>query len=388
MAWNEPGGSGDKDPWGRRNDEQGPPDLDELLKKLQQKFSGLFGGGGGRREGGSGRSGGISLGVILVGLLVIWALSGIYIVKEGMQGVVLQFGAFKTITGPGPHWYPRFIQSVEIVDMNQVRSVNLGRVPDEALMLTQDENIIDIKFTVQYNIKSARDYLFNVRDPDLTLRQATESAVREIVGKNTLDFIITEGRTQVAADAERLIQTILDGYNAGITVIKLNMQDAQPPNQVKAAFDDATKAREDRVRQINEAQAYANDVLPKARGQAARMIQEAEAYRAEVVSIAEGESRRFSQILSEYRKAPKVTRQRLYLETMEEIMARTGKILVDVKDGNNLLYLPVDKLQGQGGKRPLSETPLDAMQVAPGPDSTAQSPGSRLRDRLRTREVR
>jgi len=176
MAWNEPGGSGDKDPWGRRNDEQGPPDLDELLKKLQQKFSGLFGGGGGRREGGGRSGGGIGLGAILAGLLAVWALSGIYIVKEGMQGVVLQFGAFREITGPGPHWYPRFIQSVEIVDMNQVRSVNLGRVPDEALMLTQDENIIDIKFTVQYNIKSARDYLFNVRDPDLTCRMPSRPA--------------------------------------------------------------------------------------------------------------------------------------------------------------------------------------------------------------------
>ncbi len=388
MAWNEPGGSGDKDPWGRRNDEQGPPDLDELLKKLQQKFSGLFGGGGGRgrREGGGG--GGIGLGVILAGLLAVWALSGIYIVKEGMQGVVLQFGAFREITGPGPHWYPRFIQSVEIVDMNQVRSVNLGRVPDEALMLTQDENIIDIKFTVQYNIKSARDYLFNVRDPDLTLRQATESAVREVVGKNTLDFIFTEGRTQVAADAERLIQQILDSYETGIAVVKLNMQDAQPPSQVKDAFADATKAREDRIRQINEAQAYANDVLPKARGRASRMVQEAEAYRAEVVSIAQGESRRFSQVLTEYRKAPRVTRERLYLETMEEVLGRTGKILVDVKQGNNLLYLPVDKLQGGRVQGAPGETPLDAMQVAPGPDSTAQSPGSRLRDRLRSREVR
>ena len=386
MAWNEPGGSGDKDPWGRRNDEQGPPDLDELLKKLQQKFSGLFGGGGGSRREGTG-GGGIGLGVILAGLLAVWALSGIYIVKEGMQGVVLQFGAFREITGPGPHWYPRFIQSVEIVDMNQVRSVNLGRVPDEALMLTQDENIIDIKFTVQYNIKSARDYLFNVRDPDLTLRQATESAVREVVGKNTLDFIFTEGRTQVAADAERLIQKILDSYQTGIAVIKLNMQDAQPPSQVKDAFADATKAREDRIRQINEAQAYANDVLPKARGRASRMVQEAEAYRAEVVSIAQGESRRFSQVLTEYRKAPRVTRERLYLETMEEVLGRTGKVLVDVKQGNNLLYLPVDKLQGRA-KGAAGETPLDAMQVAPGPDSTAQSPGSRLRDRLRSREVR
>lgn len=388
MAWNEPGGSGDKDPWGRRNDEQGPPDLDEVLKKLQQKFGGLFGGGGrGGRAGGSG-GGGMSLSIILAGLLVVWALSGIYIVKEGMQGVILQFGAFKGIAGPGPHWYPRFIQSVEIVDMNQVRSVNLGRVPDEALMLTQDENIIDIKFTVQYNINDAREYLFDVRDPDLTLRQATESAVREIVGKNTLDFIITEGRTQVAADAQRLIQQILDGYKTGITVIKLNMQDAQPPQQVKAAFDDATKAREDRVRQVNEAQAYANDVLPKARGRAARMVQEAEAYRAEVVSIAQGETRRFSQILSQYRKAPKVTRERLYLETMEEVLGKTGKILVDVKQGNNLIYLPIDKLEGARKGRALNETPLDAMQVAPGPDSTAGSPGTRLRDRLRTREVR
>ncbi len=385
MAWNEPGGSGNKDPWGNRNNEQGPPDLDEIIKKLQNKFSGLFGGGGGGAK--QGRSGGgIGLSFIAVILLVIWALSGIYIVDQGKQGVVLQFGAFNKITDPGPHWYPRFIQSVEIVDVEQVRSVNLGRIPDEALMLTQDENIIDIKFTIQYKVKDPRDFLFNVRDPDATLRQVTESAVREIVGKSKLDFVITEGRQDVALRAEKLIQDILDSYNAGLLVVKLNMQDAQPPQQVQAAFDDAIKAREDEVRQINEAEAYANDILPKARGSAARRIQEAEAYREEIVQKAQGESERFLKVLSEYTKAPKVTRERLYLEAMESVMANSNKVMVDVKEGNSLMYLPIDKImQSQPGASTSRQGGVTA------PDFSTRSTteqDTRSRERLRSREVR
>ena len=385
MAWNEPGGSGNKDPWGNRNNEQGPPDLDEIIKKLQNKFSGLFGGGGGGAK--QGRSGGgIGLSFIAVILLVIWALSGIYIVDQGKQGVVLQFGAFNKITDPGPHWYPRFIQSVEIVDVEQVRSVNLGRIPDEALMLTQDENIIDIKFTIQYKVKDPRDFLFNVRDPDATLRQVTESAGREIVGKSKLDFVITEGRQDVALRAEKLIQDILDSYNAGLLVVKLNMQDAQPPQQVQAAFDDAIKAREDEVRQINEAEAYANDILPKARGSAARRIQEAEAYREEIVQKAQGESERFLKVLSEYTKAPKVTRERLYLEAMESVMANSNKVMVDVKEGNSLMYLPIDKImQSQPGASTSRQGGVTA------PDFSTRSTteqDTRSRERLRSREVR
>ena len=386
MAWNEPGGSGNKDPWGDRNKEQGPPDLDEIIKKLQNKFSGLFGGGGGGTSSRGRSGGGIGISFIAVVLLVIWALSGIYIVDQGKQGVVLQFGAFNKITDPGPHWYPRFIQSVEIVDVEQVRSVNLGRIPDEALMLTQDENIIDIKFTIQYKVKDARDYLFNVRDPDATLRQVTESAVREIVGKSKLDFVITEGRQDVALRAEKLIQDILESYKAGLLVVKLNMQDAQPPQQVQAAFDDAIKAREDEVRQINEAEAYANDIIPRARGASARRIQEAEAYREEIVQKAQGESERFLKVLAEYNKAPKVTRERLYLEAMESVMANSNKVMIDVKEGNSLMYLPIDKMmQSQPGQ---STSPQGGVAT---PDYSSQSTteqDARTRDRLRSREVR
>ena len=386
MAWNEPGGSGNKDPWGDRKKEQGPPDLDEIIKKLQNKFSGLFGGGGGGASTRGRSGGGIGLGFIAAVLLVIWALSGIYIVDQGRQGVVLQFGAFSNITDPGPHWYPRFIQSVEIVDVEQVRSVNLGRIPDEALMLTQDENIIDIKFTIQYKVKDPKDFLFNVRDPDATLRQVTESAVREIVGKSKLDFVITEGRQDVALRAEKLIQDTLDSYKTGLLVVKLNMQDAQPPQQVQAAFDDAIKAREDEQRQINEAEAYSNDIIPRARGGAARRIQEAEAYREEIVQIAKGESDRFLKVLTEYNKAPKVTRERLYLEAMESVLANSNKVMIDVKQGNSLMYLPIDKMMQSQPRQSTS-----GQEGGTTPDRSTRSgteQDSRARDRLRTREVR
>ncbi|VAX13192.1 HflK protein [hydrothermal vent metagenome] len=389
MAWNEPGGSGNKDPWGNRNN-QGPPDLDEFVKKLQDKLASLFGGKGGSGSGGgtsSGNAGSISLGVIAAVLIGIWALSGIYIVDQGRQGVVLQFGAFSMITDPGPHWYPRFIDTVDIVDVENVRSVNIGHTNDEALMLTQDENIIDIKFTVQYKVKDARDYLFSVRDPDLTLRQVTESAVREIVGKNKLDYIITEGRVVVSADVGRLIQRILDSYATGITVVNLNMQDAQPPEQVQQAFDDAIKAREDKQRQINEAEAYSNDVLPRARGKAARIIQEAKGYQAEVVARSEGETDRFRKVLAQYKKAPKVTRERLYLDTMEEVMSNSNKILVDVKNSNNLMYLPLDKLITH--KPSVVESDVSS---TPPPTRHRRAPvstrDSRFNGRQRSREVR
>jgi len=386
MAWNEPGGSGNKDPWGDRKNEQGPPDLDEIIKKLQNKFTGLFGGGGGGTSTRGRSGGGMGISFIAAVLLVIWALSGIYIVDQGRQGVVLQFGAFNSITDPGPHWYPRFIQSVEIVDVEQVRSVNLGRTPDEALMLTQDENIIDIKVTIQYKVKDTKDFLFNVRDPDATLRQVSESAVREIVGKSKLDYVITEGRQDVALRAEKLIQDILDGYKIGLLVVKLNMQDAQPPQQVQAAFDDAIKAREDEQRQINEAEAYANDIIPRARGGAARRIQEAEAYREEIVQIAQGESERFLKVLAEYNKAPKVTRERLYLEAMESVLANSNKVMIDVKQGNSLMYLPLDKLMQSQPRQSTSR-----QESGTTPDTSSQSTAAqdaRTRERLRTREVR
>lgn len=384
MAWNEPGNSGGKDPWGGRNNEQGPPDLDEVVRKLQDKFGGLFGQGRGKGGGGAASAG--SAGMVLVLALALWALSGIYIVDEGQRGVVLQFGSYKETTMPGLNWYPRFIQTVETVDISSVRSMELGRRADEALMLTQDENIIDVKFTVQYQVKDARDYLFNVRDPDQTLREATESAIREIIGQSEMDFVITSGRSDVVQRIRVLVQDILDRYRAGLAVVTLNMQDAQAPEQVQGAFADAVKAREDEQRLKNEAEAYANDVLPRARGAAARLIEEANAYRDQVIAAAEGETARFLSVLAQYEKAPAVTRKRLYLESMESVLSQSSKVLVDTKGGNNLLYLPLDKLM----QRDASLGTLGSDSFTSAPTAPQQQPRTdiRLRDNVRQREVR
>lgn len=390
MAWNEPGGSGGKDPWGGRNDEQGPPDLDEVVKKLQDKLGGLFGSGGGR--GGSARStdgGGMSsggFGLIAVVLAVVWALSGLYTIHEGTRGVVMQFGAYRETTMPGLHWYPRFIQSVERVNVDNVRSIELGVRGDESLMLTQDENIVDIKFAVQYQVKDARDYLFNVRDPDETLRQAMEASVREIVGKSEMDFVLTGGRAEVVARAQELMQEILDMYQTGLVISSLNMQDAQAPQQVQGAFADAVKAREDEVRFKNEAEAYANDVLPNARGQAARLLEEANAHKERVIAEAEGETARFLSVLAEYKKAPNVTRKRLYIDTLESVLSQSSKVVVDTKGNNNLLYLPLDKLmQREAGDAPRTAEATRSYQQQP---KAVPREETTLRDDRRTREVR
>lgn len=370
MAWNEPGGG--KDPWGGRGGDQGPPDLDEIVRKMQNKMGGLFGGrkGGGGSGGGSG-GGMMAVGVIAVVAALVWLASGFYIVDEGKRGVQLRFGEFSQITMPGLHWHiPYPIEQVERVDVEQRRFVEVGYrsvagsgsssaqpVPKEALMLTQDENIVDIRVAVQYQVKDAREYLFNVRDPDVTLKQATESAIREVIGKSRMDFVLTEGRSEVAGLAKDLIQSILDQYNAGLLVTTVNMQDAQPPEEVQGAFVDAIKAREDEERQKNEAQAYANDIIPKARGAAARILEEANGYQLSVIARAEGEASRFEQLLTEYAKAPEVTRKRLYLDTMEEVLANSSKVTVDVSKGNNLLYLPLDQmLQGAAATVPRSNT--------------------------------
>jgi membrane protease subunit HflK len=391
MAWNEPGNSGgkDRDPWGGRKDEQGPPDLDEVVKKLQDKLSGLFGGsggGGGSRTVSSGKMGAGGMGIVIVLLAIVWGVSGFYTVSEGTRGVVLQLGAYKETTMPGLQWYPRFYQSVERVNVDNVRSIELGVRGDESLMLTQDENIVDIKFAVQYYIKDARDYLFNVRDPDETLRQAMETSVREIVGKREMDFIITGGRAEVGALAQELMQGILDQYKAGLIISSLNMQDAQAPQQVQGAFADAVKAREDEVRFKNEAEAYSNDVLPTARGQAARLLEEANAYKEQVIAEAEGETSRFLSVLAQYQLAPAVTRKRLYIDTMESVLSRSSKVLVDTKGNNNLLYLPLDKLmQREVGSEPRatqSNRSYQQQQPKSPQDNTV------LRDDRRTREVR
>jgi membrane protease subunit HflK len=358
MAWNEPGGGNNKDPWGGRGD-QGPPDLDEVVRKMQDKLGGLFGGRKGKGKGGGSGAGFTGFGLILGIAAIVWLFSGIYIVDAGKQGVVLRFGAFSEVTMAGPHWrIPYPVEQVEIVDVEQRRFVEIGyrsgsagqstvAVPREALMLTGDENIVDIKLAVQYQISDPRHYLFNVRDPNSVLKQVAESAIREVIGKNEMDFVLKEGRAEVVSGTREVMQKTLDIYNSGLLVSDVNLQDAQPPDEVQAAFSDAIKAREDKERLKNEAEAYANDIIPKARGAAARQIQESEAYREALVAKAEGEASRFSQLLNEYTRAPEVTRKRLYFETMESVLARTGVVLVDSESANSLMYLPIDQLMKQ-----------------------------------------
>jgi len=357
MAWNEPGG-GDRDPWGGRND-QGPPDLDEVVRRIRKKFGGLFGGG----KGGTGQAGGdgrkptfAGIGALIAIAFVVWVFYGIYIVDAGKEGVVLHFGAFKEATPPGPHWRMPFVDRVEIVDVEQRRFVEIGyrstagtqsvSVPHEALMLTLDENIVNIQLAVQYQVSDARAYVFNVRDPDAVLKQVAESAIREVIGKNNMDFVLKEGRTEVVTKTKALMQQVLDQYQAGLMVSDVNLQDAQPPEEVQSAFSDAIKAREDKERLKNEADAYANEVIPKARGAAARKLAEANAYKSTLIARADGEAARFTALLTEYKKAPEVTRKRLYLETIESVLANTSKVIIDSKNANNLMYLPLDRLLG------------------------------------------
>ncbi len=405
MAWNEPGGPKDKDPWGGQGGEQGPPDLDEVVRKLQDKLGGLFGGRRGGASGSSSAGGGkkpfAGIGALLVLALVVWAVTGFYIIDEGNRGVVLRFGEYQTTTDAGLHWHiPYPIETVEVVNVEAIRNVEIGyrsggggqglrKVPKEALMLTQDENIIDIQLAVQYKIKNAKDYLFNLRDPDMTLHQATESAIREVIGKSTMDFVLTEGRSEVVARTEQLTQEILDRYKSGLLITSVNMQDAQPPEEVQDAFNDAIKAREDEQRLKNEAEAYANEILPKARGEAARMLEEASAYKAQVVARAEGEASRFLQLLEEYQKAPEVTRERLYLTTLEEILEKATKVMLDVEGGNNLLFLPLDRLISSATTLPVRPPLLMNGGNAERRDNTTQPNEQRSRrSLLRSREVR
>ncbi len=350
MAWNEPGGD-NKDPWSGRDDQKGPPDLDEAIRSLQDKLGGLFGGGGSS----DGESSGKSLGFLIIAAFVLWGLSGFYIVDEGTRGVVTRFGKYIETTQSGLNWHiPAPVEQVEIIDVKKQRFIEvgyrsggrqgMGSVPREALMLTKDENIIDVRLAVQYQVKDAKDFAFNVFNPAATLKQVTESVERGVIGQNTMDFVLTEGRSEIVSEIKKEIQNIMDSYKAGILVTSVNLQDAQPPEQVQGAFEDAIKAREDKQRLINEAEAYSNDVVPKARGAASRLVQEAEGYKAKVIARATGEVSRFDQLLGEYKKAPQVTRQRMYIETMENMLGNTPTIMVDVKGSNNLLYLPLDKL--------------------------------------------
>lgn len=369
MALNDP-------QWGNRN-KGGPPDLEEMLRNFNQKLSAWF--GGGNRNGGSqpgGASPGFGLGLIVVIVLLVWIASGFYTVDSSERGIVLRFGKYTETTQPGAHWHlPYPIESAEIVNFSQVRTLEVGYRNDnpssknlsESLMLTDDLNIIDIQFSVQYLIKNPTDYLFNNRmsnDKEI-VRQAAEAAIREVVGKSKLDYALYEGRAQVTSETSKLLQSILDRYKTGIMVSQVNLQQAQPPEQVQAAFDDAVKAQQDRDRQINLGKAYAADVVPRAQGQAARLLQEADGYKQAVIANAEGDASRFKQILAAYNKAPRVTRERMYIDMMQQILSSTSKVMIDQHKGNSLLYLPLDQLIK-------SATPvtLPAMepQAAPKPD--------------------
>jgi modulator of FtsH protease HflK len=379
MAWNEPGKGGN--PWNSGGRKEGPPDLDKVVRDLQRKISGIFGGkGGGSGSGGSGGGAvaGAGLGLIGAAAVVLWALSGFYQVDEAERGVVLQFGAFHEITMPGLHWHiPYPIQRVEKVNVAQV-----GSFTHSTRMLTADENIVSVDLRVQFRRTDARAFLFNVRSPEETLGEVTETAIREVVGRSTLDFVLTEGRAEVAARTRDIIQATLDSYGAGIEITSVNLEDSNFPSQVEAAVQDAIKAREDRERLALEAEAYANDVVPRARGNAARLVESAEAYREQVIAEAEGESDRFLALLTEYQRAPDVTRQRLYFETVEQVLGGASKVLLDAKGSGTLLYLPIEELiKRSSGQSPRMGDPADLGQVTPLRQTERQSPAEDLRAR-------
>ncbi|MEM1142607.1 MAG: FtsH protease activity modulator HflK [Pseudomonadota bacterium] len=339
MAWNEPGGGNKpRDPWGGGN--QGPPDLDEAFKKLQQRLGGLFGGSRGGSGGSSG--GGMSSTFIILLLLVagaVYGAWGVYQLDEQERAVVLRFGEYHDTAQPGLHWNPPLIDEVIPVITTRVRDKRFREI-----MLTQDENIVEVSLSVQYVIDNVKDFVLQVRDPENSFDHAANSALRHVVGSMTMDLVLTEGRARIATEVRDRLQTYLSNYGTGIRLSTVNVDDSKPPNQVQAAFDDVIKAREDEERVKNEAQSYANGIVPEARGKAAREIEEASAYREQVIANAEGEADRFNKLLGEYRKAPEVTRDRLYLDALQNVFTNTNKVLVDVEGGNNMMYLPLDKL--------------------------------------------
>ena len=392
MAWNEPGNNGnDNDPWGggRRGGDQGPPDIDEVIKNLTKRLDRLF---GGSRSGSGGSSGGQSKGNMSGGFLagiialvaVAWGFMGIYIVDEAERGVVLRFGEVLSETvQPGLAWNPPLVDDVNLVNVSELNA----KTYENRAMLTTDENIIDIEVTVQYRIEDPAKYVIAVENPERSLDNAAESAIRHVVGGNTMEQILTTGRDRVAEDVEERLQDYMNVYNTGIFVSQVNVVDAQPPDGVRAAFDDVIRAREDEQRAQNQAQQYANRVIPEARGQAQRQMEEANAYKEEVIAVAEGDASRFDQLLTEYAKAPQVTRQRMYIDSLQDVMTSSSKIMIDVEGGNNMLYLPLDKMLEQNnsaiGARPTNDQERRdlANEIAPylpGPTNTGSVDRSRL----------
>ena len=383
MAWNEPGGD-KRDPWGGGNKQDGPPDLDEVIRNLQKKFGGLFGkkqgpsGGDGSGSGGSTKSGlpgGGLLGIVLLVLLVLYAaVQGFYIVGPAERGVETRFGAFKRVTMPGPNWHlPEPFESHTLVNVDDVSSFD-----HKAQMLTSDENIVTVSLSVQYRINNPEDFLFRDHDPRETIRSSTESALREVVGQNTLDDIITENRNAIAVAVQERVIDLVGLYETGLEVVRVNIQDAEAPPEVKEAFDDVIKAREDRERFVNEAEAYANKIIPEARGEAEQLKEDARAYKARVIAEAEGESQRFLSLYGEYVKAPQVTRERLYLETIEQVYAGNSKVLLDIDNSNNLTYLPLDRMMKDRGAMPTQGSEPPALDRGTGSgERTSNNPNLR-----------
>ncbi|MCB1925990.1 MAG: FtsH protease activity modulator HflK [Gammaproteobacteria bacterium] len=395
MAWNEPGG-GNRDPWNNKGGDQGPPDLDEVVRKLQDKMGGLFGGkrrgGGGDGEMGGGSGGGAGkkgIGIIVaLVLVVVLGMESFYIVQPAERGVIKRFGAYHTVTSPGPHLKLPFIDTVDIVNVDQV-----NKFQHRAQMLTKDENIADVTLEVQFRIQDAADFLFQDADPGNTIHGAMESSLREVIGKSKLDEIITENRSAIAVAVQQGTQQLLDLYRTGLIVTNVNIQRAEAPEAVAEAFADAIRAREDKERLQNQAQTYANDVVPRARGEAARLVEDAKGYKARVTAEAEGESQRFLALLREYEKAPAVTRERLYLETMQDVLRNTGKVLLDVKEGSNLTYLPLDRMI-PSGRKPENEykssdaVPRASLQTNDSNRNTTSYTDRRAYDRDRSRRER
>jgi membrane protease subunit HflK len=391
-----------------RGPDKGPPDLDELWRDFNRKLGGLFGGKGRRGGGDNGgfggggnfqpdmKSAGIGAGLVAAVVALIWLGTGFFIVQEGQQAVITQFGRYKSTVGAGFNWrLPYPVQRHELVFVTQIRSVDVGRdnvikatgLRDSA-MLTEDENIVEIKFAVQYRLNDARAYLFESKNPSESVVQAAETAVREVVGKMRMDSALAEERDQIAPRVRTLMQNILDRYKVGIEVVGINLQQGgvRPPEQVQAAFDDVLKAGQERERAKNEAQAYANDVIPRAVGSASRLTQEADGYRSRIVAQAQGDAQRFKSLLTEYQRAPQVTRDRLYLETMQQIYSNVTKILVDSRQGSNLLYLPLDKIMQQVSQGGMAATESSPAPVAPPPSASGSAVDSRTRDSGRGRE--
>ncbi|AWY42488.1 FtsH protease activity modulator HflK [Pseudomonas putida] len=392
MAWNEPGGnSNNQDPWGgkRRNngDRKGPPDLDEAFRKLQESLNGLFGGGkkrGGDDGGGPGRSGGFGglLGIGLVVAAAVWLYSAVYVVDEQEQAVVLRFGKYYETVGPGLNIY------FPPIDKKYMENVTRERAyTKQGQMLTEDENIVEVPLTVQYKISNLQDFVLSVDQPEISLQHATDSALRHVVGSTAMDQVLTEGREQMAGEIKERLQRFMDTYRTGITVTQVNVQSAAAPREVQEAFDDVIRAREDEQRSRNQAETYANGVVPEARGQAQRILEDANGYRDETISRAKGEADRFTKLVAEYRKAPEVTRQRLYLDTMQEVFSNTSKVLVTGnKNGqSNLLYLPLDKMIDSSGRS--TSTPMSSA-AATSNEANARAAADLQQQPARTRESR